>query len=470
MSDLEDKIKDAGKILGVQTDGILAIGSVIGTLSDLASGVGTITTIVTFVSGLIGGGKPDPTQQALSNILNTVKQIRTDQKAQDLLNTWRLFDTQIEPALGNWTDLLNLIATTAPGDTATREKYVLDNQDAVQLFGELSYWTTVYDDADYFLTPEPSYKAAFGSPQTWSFSANLPAANGFPVTRVDYGGVTGNYQAYRCAGLTFAAMLQPQADANGQCFSYTYVLPYFMRTIMMYLAVGAAMEPGTFVPAHAGQIRTLCIDPLQMYHDKIVDGDQRNPGIVNVLAPSLDCFASLLNFSEPPWSWLTANGGQFIQWNGPPGNYNIDGSFAQPYGAVSACGGFAVVAGYPPVDPAPNDLNSYTLFFAKYVLRALAHRKAVYYGIGLPAVWSALQSMRALVGDPPLGACPGDWSFKEIYDLIGVQVEGQQLIHSLSMRGMVAFLDKTPPNYTRGAGPISLRQLLHGQPADTALV
>jgi hypothetical protein len=469
MSNLEDAIKSAGQMLGVQTDGILAIGSVIGTLSDLASGVGTITAVVNFVAGIIGGGKPDPTKQALQDILNAVQQLGKDFKAVDIKDDWNHFDDNINQALGNWTDLVNLVNNIPPGDTATREQVVLENQDAVQRFGELSAWTVVYDHTNYFLTPEPTYRAPtfpVGT-LTWAFSSNLPAASGFAVTTVNYGGTTGSYQAYRCGGLTFAAMLQPQPNGDGLIFNYVYVLPYFMRTIMMYLAVGAALEPDTFVQTHASQIRSLCITQLQMYHDQIVDGDQTNPGIVNVLAPPLDCFATPSWDSKAPWAWMKT-GSDYMTWDMPPGNYNIDGSFAQPFGAVSAYGGFAAVAGYPSLNPVPQDQRSYTRFFAKYLLRALAQRKAVYQGIGLPAVWNALQRMKALVGDAPLGTCPGDWSFKEIYDLVGVQAQGQQLIHTLSMRGLTAFLDNTPPTYSR-SGPISLRQLLRGQPAGTPL-
>jgi len=249
------------------------------------------------------------------------------------------------------------------------------------------------------------------------------------------------------------------------------ILPAFLGAIGYFVDVGVTLRPTEFArtPAWANIIRDDCITPLMTYHEKILHGENNDGGIVYVAAPSASDLADNFDTWGALWRWDTRLGDFALDLDTYLGWLILGhtGSFPRPYGAVEVYTGYSSIGSYPPIEDVLDE-GAYTRFFAKYLLRCLARGKEVYRGIGLPAVWQTINKLKAMVGDPLLGPSFGDWSLKEVYNLLGQVVEGPKLIPYLSVNDLAVFLQNTTPTFSFGSGPISLRQMLEGLPPDPA--
>jgi hypothetical protein len=74
-------------------------------------------------------------------------------------------------------------------------------------------------------------------------------------------------QPFTYKGLTFVYFSVPVADANGLVFNYTYILPLYLRAIMILLTVGGVLDP-KFTQSYSEQLQSFA-DFLLVKHDKI---------------------------------------------------------------------------------------------------------------------------------------------------------------------------------------------------------
>ena len=214
-------------------------------------------------------------------------------------------------------------------------------------------------------------------------------------------------------------------------FNYTYVLCAYMRSLMIFLAVGDALD-SRFTQDYQAQFRASA-DALQNKLETI------RSGIVNVSAPTLKDLQALLDTGGPPQPHRRI--------------WDVNG---RPFGAVNIYSGASAVGGYSKFDQSlqnaadVNDTVGLLKFYAKYLVRTIGRSKEVYRQIGLPAAWRVVNNLRALAGDPPLpGPDFGDWSLREMFTLIGggnTPILGGQQFAPLTARNLLGMFKSAPPN------------------------
>ena len=479
MSNLLEFKEAIGKINTENNDDIALLGAAIGTIADFAGAAGAVVSVIGFIGSLFGlGGGGDQTQAELDKILSTIdaefKQLNLNTQAEDLKNQLASINSYAVTRAVSIAENLESDLTVDPplssGDKSSRLEDCLtavNSLSPVAVAGGLNQvWQVVHDYQVYFAPTHP-----------WLYEdGGLPSAD-FPFT----------YE-----GLTFRNTFDPGADPNGLVFNYVYILPAYLRTILIYLAVGTGFYPnfGRDDQDHAAQLRKIA-DDLLSAHDTI------KGGIVSVTAPSkddviiftwiteLDTHRSLDETIQPEgdqyegtslWKLATyppCPPGECYYEKAPPTDYT------QPYGAVNLYSGYSSVGSYPgpglppghyspffpPVHVGPNAWpppDWYLGFYGKYLLRTLARNKDVYRGIGLSKVRKTINRLRSLVGDPLLvGSSFGDWSLREVFSVLGYPAN--HLIAARTARNLVGFLANAAPTSAL-AIPISLRQMLEGPP------
>lgn len=439
--------------------------------------VGFIVIAIAVVALLaeITSSSSDPVGEALDKLHQDLLDIRNDQTAEDFLNFVGNF---VKPyrndAITNFQLLPTLLVEVPPptDQELNCKQCPLGSlvEDLVNL-GDPTAWQLPYlDMKTLFYLPAPYFPPEYtghGPAGAPDFSAQFPVTF-LPPQEL---GVP-----YTCAGLRFVWQYTPQQTLVA--FNPMIILPAFLGVIGYFLNIGVTLRPTKFArtPEWANIIRDDCITPLMTYHEKILNGENNDGGIVYVAAPSAGDLVNYLQTGgigrevpinrEGSWRWDTLSGDFFY---GVYDTFLSNGEFPRPYGAVDVYTGYSSIGSYPPVEGVMEmEEGEYTRFFAKYLLRCLARGKEVYRGIGLPAVWRTINKLKAMVGDPLLGPSFGDWSLKEVYNLLGQVVEGPQLIPSLSVKDLAVFLQNTTPTFSFGSGPISLRQMLEGLPPDPA--
>ncbi len=465
MSNLSD-LKDAiDKISNGNDEGIALIGSSIGTIADLAGGVGAVISVVQLASALLGSGGDDQTQAMLNDILATIKAEyqKLHKEVQGLIDKFEsasVNNTLVVTAVAIGQNLASDVAANLSSDgKSSRLEACLAAVNSLALTasagGLNQVWQVVQEDQLYFVPTNP-----------WVYDdGGLPSAD-FPFT----------YE-----NLAFQRTFIPDAGPDGLVFNYTYVLPAYLRTIMIYLAVGVAFYPnfGHDHPDHTAQLRHIAEDLLGA-HDLI------KGGIVSIAAPSKDDVIPYGWFQDDTGGWTAdialgpvyrsswevatiESGGDYNREYVPPTDY------IRPYGAINLFSGYSSVGSYSDPglpDGAPNHFppdhigpdawppsDWYLGFYGKYLLYTLKRNKDVYRETALSQVRQIINHLRVLAGDPVLtGPVFADWSLREVFDVLGYP--NNHLLTGKSVRSLAQFLQSSPP--ASEALPISLRQMLGG--------
>lgn len=440
-------------------------GAAIGTIADFSGGIGLAQTAIQLISNLVS---PDRTQQLLQEILSKIDagfaKLGLHLKGENILARLRSLHSITDPADGVYTELSFNINGNVSNDFkhGEIEKCVTALQGLMH--PELEQWKVVHDD-QVFYSPEATihYGGGGASNSVFTFTPTTPGS-------------------VECEGMIFTSNFDPGADTDNLVFNYTYILPAFMRLIMIFLAVCAAFDPNYTNLDNQGRfIRQLAIFLLAI-HDKI------KAGIVHIDAP--DASSMIDPDLDPPFGVVDQNNGFVIQ--------NLSHFFVhtrwtsgyvipvtpQPYGAVNLFSGHASTGSYPLLEVPPGTFTLVDGFMhrslpddflvppvSKYLLRTLARSKAVYREIGLPAVRNTINRLRSLVGDPLLdGVSYGDWSVLEVLKVLGHPQNmfinsPENPSFTLSVGDLARYLSNSNPSFD-ASRPISLRKMLEELPPD----
>jgi hypothetical protein len=245
---------------------------------------------------------------------------------------------------------------------------------------------------------------------------------------------------------------KPPAPPDNQVFFYWYVLPYYLQAVLILISVGAALFPADFGKTverqQAALVRFSAF--LRTLHDMIVGGitqltptflpgggDEEMQGVAQDFPPPVP------NDPTPP-----ASVGLSIEW-GAVEKYSGFSSVRRTYFA------WATAPEWPAPFPFPIGSNVQK----KLQIRALRETIAVYAGVGLIGVSSAINSLNRLAGQPPLPRHPyAGWSFREIFAeaLIFPRHDGFRHVSDVA----VLLRDTYPGDTAPQTGPLSLRKLL----------
>jgi hypothetical protein len=416
-------------LAGSNKEALVRLGGAIGLLADLSGAFSTITGIISFLENLTGGG-PDPTQQALQEIQNMLSVVLVDQKGEDLLARWRDLDQYLIPAEAVFRNLLSDINANPPLSSGEKSNRILTCLNAVLAFeigeGDDKWKAVRGEQTDYFVLPLPSN----------------------PFMIYEGQGLNGYAGLLSYDDTTFTKTFIPDADASGLVFNYTYVLPAYMRSLMIFLAVGAGLDDH-FLENQRGQLRASAA-VLQGRHDFI------KAGIVNIAAPTLSDLQTVPG-SRPPMSRWHAAGLPVLT------SLQSPFPFGEPFGAVNIYSGASSVDSYAQGRGTTDD-KALTRFYGKYLLRAVNRSKEVYRNIGLVPVLDVTNLLRRLSGDAPLsGPSFGDWSLRSAFGMLGGRSNPDfaNVTYPLSARLLESWLASAPP---LDSSPLStLRHRISGQ-------
>jgi len=290
----------------------------------------------------------------------------------------------------------------------------------------------------------------------------------------------------------------PGQDATapaGNVYSWVLALPAFLQALCIWLTVARALAPTTFVADYNASVLTPAWQFLKEQHDKIL-----NQGIIqlspiywspalgggNTLGGEMPVGGPLpggpVGTPDPIWAGPAGPAPKPIPWTGsilyqglqesstglvqafagvtplaaPPGTVGFFGASIE-YGAVEVFSGFSAMGTYVldfgtgdgQLDPTSSDLSAYN----KFQLRLVKKSHDVYIGVGLPGLWNTINTVGAIVGQPPLPRPnPADWSFRTISDIVGGLT---------SLRAIGQFIVSTPPDDTPSTpSVVSFRTLL----------
>jgi hypothetical protein len=100
---------------------------------------------------------------------------------------------------------------------------------------------------------------------------------------------------------------------------------------------------------------------------------------------------------------------------------------------------------FPPLDLQPADPNPYY----KFQIRLLRKWKQVYVGVGLPPVWTMINGLKKLVGDPLLPRPNNaDWSMRQVAAIAAGQPPVPVNLTPVSLVAVARFLQNTIPSDT----------------------
>jgi len=426
-------------VFGVNGDAINDISSGLGLAADLSGPAGLVLSIL----GMLEGNSSD---QALQTILATIQndfaQLNASDKAERIIQRLQNLDNITGPAETQLQQLQAHMPTDiVPCLNAINELAL--NPDA------LSNWQAIFSD-QIFWTDAGEY---------FQFSAQQIDPFGLPetVSALDAG----------------YGQQAPAQVADDLAFSYLYVLPDFLRTLAIFIAVA-----GTNDPNWAADYGPQVLQPVSNFlknnvHDVIA-------AAITPLSPAgnwnLDALANAI--AIPPFSGPTTPNGKW-PWQGvfatpavpksttlldidplsisPP----IPGATAAniEFGAVEKYSGYSSMSNY--VIPFQADVPPNTPdIFNKFQIRLFRRLIDVYKGVGLQQVWNAINGLNALVGAPPAPPHPyACWSFRNIFLLSGLQPD--PTTNAFSFFALRGFIYNTfPLDVAEIVGAWSFQQLL----------
>jgi hypothetical protein len=187
----------------------------------------------------------------------------------------------------------------------------------------------------------------------------------------------------------FAGVVAPAADANGLVFSDRYILPFFMMTVNIFMAVGAALEPDYHIKFRDAMRRYTA--RLQKTHDISKDG------IVDMRRPTSEEILNGLWMLD----WYHLFGQGF-------GDFRLT---HQPYGVIHTYSGYRSVSFYPQLpfftphlgtDLNPAEAQQVVEVNVKLNFVVRRERVKTYVAIGLQDLHNTINDLRRLTGDAPM--------------------------------------------------------------------
>jgi hypothetical protein len=418
---------------------INVLSSVLGTAADLSGAIGLVNMVV----GLFGGS--DPTQAALQEILTTVQkdfaQLNAADKAERIIQRLQNLDNITGPA-ETQLEQLQAHMPTDIGQCLNAINELALNPDAISnwqgVFSDQLFWT---DSGEYF---------------------QFPNLQGDDQRGVDW--------AADAMDAGYGQQTPPEVGEN-LVFSYLYVLPDFLRTLAIFIAVAGSDDP-KWVSDYGPQV----LQPVAGFlknnvHDTIASGiTQLSPG-------SWDGQSLWKAVGIPPLAGPSTPSGKW-PWQGvsaipavpqsinvfnldiiPPIptaiGANLEFGAVEKFSGYSSIGNYQIFFGDTPdnsTDPAP---------FNKFQIRLLKRAHDVYIGVGLLQVWNVINTLNALVGAPPAPRHPfAGWSFRQLLQLSGLQPD--PATNKFSLYSLAGFINRTPPLDTDQAAPnTSFQELLN---------
>jgi|SRR5579863_851654 len=416
---------------GFNAAGINAVSDLIGTIADASGAAGGIFSLVT---SLINLNKPDPVLAALDAIQTAIQ------------NDFQQLNKAVcgSQIIASNTNLLNQIG---PPTTQLQAlfAFVNANPQAAQVVDFILPCITALNDLG--LAVEPAvWASVFECQVYWTDSGQFQCQcpEGIPH-QLPASGADSGY-----------GLQAPSPNPDGvTVFSYTFILPFYLRALSLFLAVAGSLDP-SFTTNYADVLRASAT-LLKTIHDQILQ-----EGLVQLSPPSpsspVSSFFAIACEATGPAGELPGPPGIRLNWSiGQKGAFTQTGATIE-YGAVEKFSGFNSMGSNYQL---PGDGYS-SAIFNKLQVRLLKRAKNVYIGVGLPRVRQVINQLNALVGDPPLeGPSFADWSFRQVFNLAGFATGSNS--NSLSLRALAAFIIQTLPLDTPFATPnvtLSFRSLL----------
>jgi hypothetical protein len=265
----------------------------------------------------------------------------------------------------------------------------------------------------------------------------------------------------------WTGLLAPTQNPDGTVFSDRYILPDFMTVLYEFMLVAAAFEPDyqtrfqVALKSFAAKLQTV-YDTSKQGIVAIRTPTRAQIGVGPFKVTAAPVSSGYVNenynavcFFGQWWPYLDGlpGGGDLpgtqSQWHSPftnstlPFVYGPDGPqggpkpaqcvdilpdldpgayYFQDYGVVHMYSGYSNVSHYPPIPkPAATPDVFWPQFTASLNLGIRRNWKAVYAAVGLATVWTTINVLRRLTGDPPLGAFDPDtgWTLREIGQILG---------------------------------------------------
>jgi hypothetical protein len=261
-------LQAAGATGAANSSAVNVIGAGIGTVADFVGGVGAVISAVELAEKLALGN--DNARTALQEIIDAMytgfHELNLDLRAEDLKRQWDLIDLLFADAEAAFDSLKSDLTASPPVDSGYKSLQIQKCLAPVLVFEGLVWgepadqWQFIHDFQVYFSPTYPWYYEGGGLPSSL-----------FPFS---YGGQT------FAVNFRDPNTFDPGADANGLTFNYIYILPSYLRAIMLFLAVGAAFRPD-FTRVYEHNLRNSA-KFLLMIHDQIRDG------ILAISAPAED--------------------------------------------------------------------------------------------------------------------------------------------------------------------------------------
>lgn len=441
MADPNSSLQNLLNTLGISdTAAIVAVASFIGDVAGVLGPVGTAVGVIQTVIGWLNKtpSQLDQIQSAIQKVNHTVDQIlalvgETAEAAQITNRNQKIVDniSAVSTALQNIPAGLN-DPTLYPPSTIINECQLALNDFDLSLSDNL--WAVAY------------------TLQVWWTDTGL-------YQGTCYHTLVGGGIAPTTNDVGYGPQPAPPDQNGATVFCYTTALPAYLLALSTFLAAGSCFDSNFTV----NQITTLREhgDRLHKLHDKIKSGiKQLKPPNWPTTGLTLTACPSPVEGAPPP---------------SPAGirlKYSSDRVTAAmiEYGAVEKYSGYSsigdtftinVSSAADEFDPAP---------FSKLQLRLWKRTKDVYNGVGLSAVWQAVNRLRTLAGDAPLPSPTfawedglmtnfTDWSLRQIAGLSRLA----RSTNGYSLRAFASFIVGTQPfdtPYAPGATSFSFRNLL----------
>jgi hypothetical protein len=437
---IADLIND---IWGKNGSTINIISSAFGAAADVA---GAVTGVIALVNGIKSLFEEDPTQEALQAILTTIQndfaQLNAADKAGRIIQKLQNLDNITGPAETQLQQLQAKMPTDI-GQCLTAINELAINPDAI------SNWQAVFSD-QIFWTDAGQY---------FQFKNIEVSPFGQTATALDAG---------------YGQQTPPEVGAD-LVFSYLYVLPDFLRTLAIFIAVAGTDDPDWVTDYGPQVLQPVAAFLKNNVHDTIASAiTQLSPGswdgqtlwkaigVSPVEGPSTPS-------GKWPWQGVSAipavpRSVTVLSKDPPPPlieppiptatGANLEFGAVEKYSGYSSMGDYQIsfqdIPSNSP-DPAP---------FNKFQIRLLKRAIDVYIGVGLLQLWNAINNLNALVGAPPAPRHPlNGWSFHKILQMS--EIRPDPVTQRLSLYGLAGFLKHTQPLDTDQTAPMtSFQELL----------
>jgi hypothetical protein len=404
MSNIADLLKD---ISGSDNKAVGLLGSFIGTLADLSGGIQAISTLV----NLFASNDNAEILAKLSDIQTAIQRdfaaLQAETRAANILSRLANLDPAIAQAQAVMDQLPDDLSQTPPVSEEYRLQQIGLCLNAVELLDQDDKWSTNFADEVYY---------------------------GFNWVDPTTGQSTPTDEWTR--------LVAPNPNPDGTVFSTRYVLPYYLRVLYDFMLVAAAFE---------ANYSTSYKSPLQRFTARLQTAhDISRQGIVTIRTPTrseagvgppgsatYDVSGPYLDgpIGQSQWHSPFVSSLEFgpIHMSTPPtpevrqtldAQYlrGMDDAYFQEYGAVHTYSADSNISHYPVVllpTVAPDVY--WGQFSAKLSLANRRNWKEVYADVGLATVWTTINALRDLTGDPPLGTFDPDavWTLREINQILG---------------------------------------------------